>query len=158
MSRKLYLKVPKVIPTMIVGVAMDKRKKYSAMEYLSAFLLCLGAAGFCMSPKDFESEEDDKMNVDDEAQDNGHWIDIALLTTSVFCDALVLNIQQQLMQGNGNASSSARKSSEDDEMELKSLVDEEGVERDTQTKQQQIVATSSAFRHKHSWSIRIRLD
>lgn len=143
---KVVFKSAKLIPTMIVGAAMDKRIKYGAMEYLSAFLLCLGAAGFCMSPKDFESGDDDsKMNVDDEAQDNGHWIGIALLTTSVFCDALVPNIQQQLMQGNGNESSSARKCSEDDEMELKSLVDEEGVELDTQTKQQQMVATSSGL-------------
>ena len=141
---KVVFKSAKLIPTMIVGVLMDKRKKYGAMEYLSAFLLCLGAAGFCMSPKDFESGDvDTKMNVDNEAQDNGHWIGIALLTTSVFCDALVPNIQQHLMQGNGSASSSARKSSEDEVLELKSLVDEE--QHDTQPKQQQLAATSSGL-------------
>jgi adenosine 3'-phospho 5'-phosphosulfate transporter B3 len=141
---KVVFKSAKLIPTMIVGVIMDKRKKYGPMEYLSAFLLCLGAAGFCMSPKDFENGDDgSEMNVDDQAQDNGHWIGIALLTTSVFCDALVPNIQQQLMQGNGSASSSARKSSEDEELELKSLVDEE--QHDTQTRQEQVAATSSGL-------------
>jgi adenosine 3'-phospho 5'-phosphosulfate transporter B3 len=140
---KVVFKSAKLIPTMIVGVIMDKRKKYGPMEYLSAFLLCLGAAGFCMSPKDFENGEDDKMNVDDQAQDNGHWIGIALLTTSVFCDALVPNIQQQLMQGNGSVSSSARKSSEDEELELKSLIDDEE-QHDTQTKQQQVAAATSS--------------
>mmetsp|Transcript_18835 Transcript_18835/g.40785 ORF Transcript_18835/g.40785 Transcript_18835/m.40785 type:complete len:398 (+) Transcript_18835:274-1467(+) len=156
---KVVFKSAKLIPTMIVGVIMDaraersgtiiKKRKYGLWEYGSALLLCLGAAGFCMSPKTFEDEE----QVDNEANDGedteeftkgqmnlgGHWIGISLLLTSVFCDALVPNLQQQLMRGTSTASapSLSSKNSEDEEIEMKALVDEKG-ERPTQPIQNQL--------------------
>lgn len=55
---KVVFKSAKLIPTMIVGVLMDaraerlgisvKKRKYSMWEYISAALLCIGAAGFCV--------------------------------------------------------------------------------------------------------------
>ncbi|KAL3782105.1 hypothetical protein ACHAW5_007270 [Stephanodiscus triporus] len=148
---KVVFKSAKLIPTMIVGVVMDaraersgvmiKKRKYGALEYVSAFLLCLGAAGFCMSPKDFEGGEDDETKVQESIKGqvnmDGHWIGIFLLAVSVFCDALVPNLQQQLMQGIGCATSAPRKSSEDEEMEMKSLVDDEAGSQ-TLAKHQQV--------------------
>jgi adenosine 3'-phospho 5'-phosphosulfate transporter B3 len=149
---KVVFKSAKLIPTMIVGVVMDaraersgvmiKKRNYGALEYVSAFLLCLGAAGFCMSPKDFEGGEDDETkeeSIKGQVNMDGHWIGISLLAISVFCDALVPNLQQQLMQGIGCATSSPRKSSEDEEMEMKSLVDEEAGS-ETRSKHQQVAS------------------
>jgi hypothetical protein len=77
---KVMFKSAKLIPTMIVGVVKDtirersgvimKKRKYGALEYVSAFLLCLGAAGFCMSPKDFEGGEDDKTTAEVKMQES----------------------------------------------------------------------------------------
>jgi len=147
---KVVFKSAKLIPTMIVGVVMDslsersgkiviKKRKYGVWEYGSAILLCLGAAGFCMSPKHFEGEDvsDGPLTEEDKdgstkAQMNleGHWIGIALLTFSVFCDALVPNLQQKLMHGTTDrridlVPSLVAKNSEDEEMEMKGLVSEE---------------------------------
>jgi drug/metabolite transporter (DMT)-like permease len=152
---KVVFKSAKLIPTMIVGVVMDareersgvitKKKKYGALEYVSAFLLCLGAAGFCMSPKDFEGGEGDETTTEVKAQESvdrkmnvdGHWIGISLLAISVFCDALVPNLQQQLMQGVGCANPGQRKDSEDEELEMNSLFAEE-VEGETRTPQHHV--------------------
>ena len=149
---KVVFKSAKLIPTMIVGVIMDahsaksgrivKKRKYSAWEYASALLLCLGAAGFCMSPGYLKGgeEEGDSITGEENAKDSNtedevklggqHWIGILLLTLSVICDALVPNLQQQLMQGissDSSADSSLPPKNSEDELEMKPLVhDEEG--------------------------------
>ncbi|KAL9190803.1 hypothetical protein ACHAXT_000509 [Thalassiosira profunda] len=130
---KVVFKSAKLIPTMLVGVVMDalaersgkvvKKRDYGAWEYSSAVLLCLGAAGFCMSPDDFGS----KGESNDAAQSGGHWMGIGLLATSVVCDALVPNIQQQLMMtgtagGNALTPPVPRKDSDDAELEMTSLI------------------------------------
>jgi adenosine 3'-phospho 5'-phosphosulfate transporter B3 len=149
---KVVFKSAKLIPTMIVGVLMDaraersgiltKKRSYGALEYVSAFLLCFGAAGFCFSPRDLNLEggEDDRATTENKTQESGgHWIGISLLTISVFCDALVPNLQQQLMQGiGGRVPPAHRKSSEDEELEIKSLVEDEEVIDETRTKQYQV--------------------
>ncbi|KAL3811906.1 hypothetical protein ACHAXA_001431 [Cyclostephanos tholiformis] len=150
---KVVFKSAKLIPTMIVGVVMDsraersgiliKKRNYGTLEYVSAFLLCLGAAGFCFSPGDFtlEGRENDKSMTENKTQETGeHWIGISLLTISVFCDALVPNLQQQLMQGiGGSGPPSVRKCSENEELEMNSLIEDEEVDSETRTKQYQVV-------------------
>lgn len=163
---KVVFKSAKLIPTMVVSVFMDardikdgnhdekktrkQRRNYGVWEYASALLLCVGAAGFCMSPGDFlsspEEGEDGAAVLDalasmEEKQDGKegqdsisgqHWIGIALLTASVFCDALVPNIQEQLMHGTAGPSSSSTGPSSssidqaDEEIEMKSLLDQSG--------------------------------
>lgn len=149
---KVVFKSAKLIPTMIVGVVMDaraeragniiKKRKYGIWEYGSALLLCVGAAGFCMSPKTFEdgeeevevdnaakTEEDTEEFIEGQMNLGGHWIGIGLLTMSVFCDALVPNLQQQLMRGTSNAFdpslSSKDSDSGDEESEMIPLNNEE---------------------------------
>lgn len=148
---KVVFKSAKLIPTMVVGVIMDamaeksgrviKKRKYGLWEYSSALLLCLGAAGFCMSPEHFEGGgKGDKNGAEakEEAQEfGGHWNGIFLLSASVCCDALVPNIQQQLMLGTSGEygasttgeTSLPTKNSENEEMEMTSLVDEQGENR-----------------------------
>ena len=104
---KVVFKSAKLIPTMVVGVILDRRanrvgKKYTAYEYASAVLLCIGAIGFCISPTDLKGDDNSQENTEDANEDDklgAHWIGISLLATSVVCDALVPNIQQQLMKG-----------------------------------------------------------
>ena len=104
---KVVFKSAKLIPTMIVGILLDRQagrvgKKYTAYEYASAVLLCIGAIGFCVSPTDFKGDDNAQENTEDVTEDvtlGSHWIGISLLATSVVCDALVPNIQQQLMKG-----------------------------------------------------------
>lgn len=127
---KVVFKSAKLIPTMVVGVIMDgnrnvKRKHYSVWDYGSALLLCLGAAGFCMSPKSDDHNDDSNnmaiiaeegvksheiIRMESIANDNAqgpHWIGISLLVASVFCDAFVPNISEQLMQqGSGRMKTS----------------------------------------------------
>lgn len=151
---KVVFKSAKLIPTMIVGVVMDARaeragkvvnkRKYGKWEYSSALLLCLGAAGFCMSPKDFGLGEEDETDAKPQegtqsGQLNlgGHWIGISLLATSVFCDALVPNLQEQLMHGSASKDSALPSKNSctltdddsDDENEMESLVNGEGVKQ-----------------------------
>eukprot|EP00986_Skeletonema_menzelii_P010798 scaffold5399_cov147-Skeletonema_menzelii.AAC.4 len=142
---KVVFKSAKLIPTMIVGVIMDtraikagnknvKKKHYSVWDYGSALLLCVGAAGFCLSPKSDEDAlmEDAKSDEIMERVNNTqgpHWIGISLLIGSVFCDAFVPNISEQLMQQGatgGRTKAIHRKVSGDDdddeEVEMKSLL------------------------------------
>ncbi|EED95071.1 predicted protein [Thalassiosira pseudonana CCMP1335] len=159
---KVVFKSSKLIPTMLVGVLLDARRArnsgkgrdqqqprssriYGVWEYASAALLCLGAAGFCMSPDDGsgsranEGDGGDHNAIQDAGDENdasmsgqmsGHWIGIALLTASVFCDALVPNIQEQLMHGTAESSqtqqSTQLKEHDDIEVEMKSLLDQDG--------------------------------
>ena len=71
----------------------------------------------------------------------GHWIGISLLALSVFCDAIVPNLQQQLMNGTSGATSAPlpRKISgeADEELEMKSLIDKKGQTINTASIQQQ---------------------
>mmetsp|Transcript_24001 Transcript_24001/g.50600 ORF Transcript_24001/g.50600 Transcript_24001/m.50600 type:complete len:438 (-) Transcript_24001:172-1485(-) len=121
---KVVFKSAKLIPTMIVGVIMDrkvggnaKKRRYGVWDYASAFLLCVGAAGFCMRPGDIGEEGSDihdrepngeGVNRDDDSLSTfsfgEHWIGVGLLTASVFCDAIVPNIQEQLMRGSSTGS------------------------------------------------------
>ena len=140
---KVVFKSAKLIPTMIVGVIMDaraikagnknvKKKNYSIWDYGSALLLCLGAAGFCLSPN--KSDDDSSTKSDGEMMESvvtqgPHWIGISLLIGSVFCDAFVPNISEQLMQqgatGERNKAVHRKVSDYDDgdeEVEMKSLL------------------------------------
>jgi len=136
---KVVFKSAKLIPTMVVGVLLDRRanrvgKKYTAYEYASAVLLCIGAIGFCISPTDLKgSDEENKEDVTEERM-GAHWIGISLLATSVVCDALVPNIQQQLMEGTtvrrvrpqslpSTKDSDVDDSDEEKEKEMKNLID-----------------------------------
>jgi len=169
---KVVFKSAKLIPTMIVGVVMDamaeksggkivQKRKYGVWQYGSALLLCLGAAGFCMSPKDLGLDYDDEDGNEDEGYKvaaeltpeeeaseefirgsvnlGGHWVGISLLALSVFCDALVPNLQQKLMHGTSgggaapsSSSSLPRKYSDEDDdledldIEMKPLTQKEG--------------------------------
>jgi len=144
---KVVFKSAKLIPTMIVGVIMDaraikagnknvKRKHYSVWDYGSALLLCVGAAGFCLSPK---SDDDTSSNIMEDTKSDEmmesvtntqgpHWIGISLLIGSVFCDAFVPNLSEQLMQQGtmGRSKAINRKDSgdedDDEEVEMKSLL------------------------------------
>ena len=137
---KVVFKSAKVIPTMLVGVIMDardtnngntnvKKHNYTVWDYGSALLLCIGAAGFCMSPKDSSDSSDENLTTTTNNTQGPHWVGISLLIGSVFCDAFVPNISEQLMQqGPTNTiSSMTRKDSGgdlngDEEVELKSLL------------------------------------
>lgn len=144
---KVVFKSAKLIPTMIVGVIMDaraessgfsvKKRKYSMWEYGSAFLLCVGAAGFCMSSSNGSGNEGNDRSTEDSQRNGAHWVGISLLAMSVFCDAIVPNLQHQLMHGIGGVPSipNVRKS-DDQELEMKSLMDAEAeVENKTPTSQ-----------------------
>ena len=143
---KVVFKSAKLIPTMIVGVIMDaraikagnkniKKKHYGVWDYGSALLLCVGAAGFCLTPKSEDDTtnssmmEDAKPDVSLTNTQGPHWIGISLLIGSVFCDAFVPNISEQLMQQGTTAGRTIavhRKYSgdedDDEEVEMKSLL------------------------------------
>lgn len=148
---KVVFKSAKLIPTMIVGMVMDaraervgisvKKRKYSIWEYASAVLLCIGAGGFCMSSSDSGEEDNDNVQEDTQEFSDGHWIGISLLAISVFCDALVPNLQHQLMHGIGCAQSIPERSKvEDNELEMQSLV-EAAAKHEIPTKQQRVANT-----------------
>lgn len=82
---KVVFKSAKLIPTMIISTILNKGSKYGKLDYLSALLLCLGAAGFSFGSMSTSTYE------------KSSYIGLMLLTTSVICDALVPNLQQQLM-------------------------------------------------------------
>ena len=140
---KVVFKSAKLIPTMIVGNILDRLsnrvgKKYTAYEYASAVLLCIGAIGFCISPSDLKGDDNSQENTEDATEGNmgAHWIGISLLATSVVCDALVPNIQQQLMKGStvrrvrpqslpSNKDSDVDDSDGEIEKEMKNLIDKD---------------------------------
>ena len=135
---KVVFKSAKLIPTMIVGVIMDaraikagnrhvKKKNYTVWDYGSALLLCVGAAGFCLAPKSDDNNADEGVVESIDNTMGPHWIGISLLIGSVFCDAFVPNLSEQLMhQGAaGGKTAISRKDSgdeEDDDIEMKSLL------------------------------------
>ena len=87
-SVKIVFKSAKLIPTMIVSSCMHKIT-YSYREYLAAFFLCLGAIGYGYDPG--------KSSI---ATGEHQYFGIMILTISAFCDALVPNIQQEMMKLN----------------------------------------------------------
>jgi len=129
---KVVFKSSKLIPTMFVGVIMERtglksarRKSYSPYDYAAAVMLCLGAVGFAYSPSKDGSDEDGDGKVE-QARFGEHGIGIALLSASVFCDAIVPNVQENLMQsgsaGHGKAAPSSKESGDEEEIEMQSLV------------------------------------
>ncbi|KAL7484065.1 hypothetical protein ACHAW6_009711 [Cyclotella cf. meneghiniana] len=134
---KVVFKSAKLIPTMLVGAILDaraarhgrvlkNRKNYGLWEYLSALLLSVGAAGFCISPKSNENNSEEMTEIEKEYDADGsseviaseHFIGICLLTASVFCDALVPNIQEKLMHGTPPNLSSSQQQNNDVEMKV----------------------------------------
>jgi drug/metabolite transporter (DMT)-like permease len=82
---KVVFKSVKLIPTMIVSTIMNKTSKYGALDYLSAAMLCAGAAGFSYgSGKGGKHQSDSSFG-------------ILLLMVSITCDAIVPNFSQKLM-------------------------------------------------------------
>ncbi|CAK0868549.1 unnamed protein product, partial [Prorocentrum cordatum] len=86
---KVVFKSSKLIPTMGVSVLMGNSRTFGALDYLAAVLLCAGAAGFSFhAGKIGESSQLVLLG-------------IALLTCTMFCDAVSANAQQRLMQRTG---------------------------------------------------------
>lgn len=86
---KVIFKSAKLIPTMLVATVWQG-KRYGRVEYLAAALLCGGAAGYSYGTGNKTSSgaaRDSSMQL---------W-GIALLVTSIFCDAIVPNYQKLLM-------------------------------------------------------------
>lgn len=82
---KVVFKSVKLIPTMIVSTIMNETSKYSPLDYLSAVMLCAGAAGFSYgSGKGGKHRSDSSFG-------------ILLLVVSITCDAIVPNFSQKLM-------------------------------------------------------------
>mmetsp|Transcript_10141 Transcript_10141/g.30000 ORF Transcript_10141/g.30000 Transcript_10141/m.30000 type:complete len:398 (-) Transcript_10141:309-1502(-) len=89
---KVVFKSAKLIPTMIASAVVNpSASKYGPADYLSAALLCAGAAGYSYGSGSSDGRE------------SSSFVGIALLTTSIMCDALVPNLQQKLMAGEGGA-------------------------------------------------------
>lgn len=80
---KVVFKSAKLIPTMAVATLLQG-KRYGALDYVAAALLCAGAAGYSYGSGGGGS-------------DSTQFIGLALLLISILCDALVPNFQQILM-------------------------------------------------------------
>jgi adenosine 3'-phospho 5'-phosphosulfate transporter B3 len=119
---------------MLVGVLLDaraarlgqvvKRKNYGVYEYGSALLLSAGAAGFCMNANNSETDSE-KIDVPDDSSSSmigGHIMGLLLLTASVFCDAIVPNIQEKLMNGTTHTSQPNIPQNNQTDIETKSLI------------------------------------
>lgn len=127
---KVVFKSAKLIPTMLVGVILDRlgqtvrsRKKYGVYEYASALLLSAGAAGFCMNANEGDADTTEPDVADDSPSSSlgGHLVGLGLLTTSVVCDAIVPNIQEKLMHGTTTDAQPQTNNSSND-VEMKSLI------------------------------------
>mmetsp|Transcript_5090 Transcript_5090/g.10800 ORF Transcript_5090/g.10800 Transcript_5090/m.10800 type:complete len:391 (+) Transcript_5090:177-1349(+) len=82
---KVVFKSAKLIPVMVVATFMNPSKKFGSLDYISAAMLCTGAAGYS-----YGSGKD--------GQDSStSFVGVALLTASIVCDAIVPNFQQKLM-------------------------------------------------------------
>ncbi len=84
-STKVVFKSAKLIPTMLISTLVYKNKKYTSLQYLAAFFICIGAAGYGFNPEKSSSGNDTS------------YVGIILLTASIICDAIVPNFQQRLM-------------------------------------------------------------
>eukprot|EP00568_Trieres_chinensis_P011726 CAMPEP_0183316028 /NCGR_PEP_ID=MMETSP0160_2-20130417/53622_1 /TAXON_ID=2839 ORGANISM="Odontella Sinensis, Strain Grunow 1884" /NCGR_SAMPLE_ID=MMETSP0160_2 /ASSEMBLY_ACC=CAM_ASM_000250 /LENGTH=383 /DNA_ID=CAMNT_0025481723 /DNA_START=29 /DNA_END=1180 /DNA_ORIENTATION=+ len=86
---KVVFKSAKLIPTMVVArIVNPGSSKYGGLDYISAGLLCAGAAGYSFGSGPAGGGG---------GGGNTSAPGIALLTASVICDALVPNLQQKLM-------------------------------------------------------------
>lgn len=81
---KVVFKSAKLIPTMMVATVLQ-RKIYGKLEYAAAVMLCAGAAGYA-----YGSGSGGGML-------SNSWHGVVLLTISIFCDAIVPNLQKILM-------------------------------------------------------------
>lgn len=81
---KVVFKSAKLIPTMMVATVLQ-RKIYGKVEYAAAVMLCAGAAGYA-----YGSGSEGGMQ-------SNSWHGVVLLTISIFCDAIVPNLQKILM-------------------------------------------------------------
>lgn len=86
---KVVFKSAKLIPTMIVStfVTRTHRTSYRLLDYLGALLLCLGAAGYSFNNSHSNNTEGKQT----------YMYGITLLLISIVCDALLPNLQQNLM-------------------------------------------------------------
>jgi len=82
---KVVFKAAKLIPTMIVSTIVNPGSSFALLDYVSALLLCAGAAGYGYGQGGQHGDTTTST------------MGIALLTTSVLCDAVVPNMQQKLM-------------------------------------------------------------
>lgn len=114
---KVVFKSSKLIPTMFVSVLFGNHSKFSTVDYISAALLCAGAAGFAWnsgkvnnsnSPDSLDSVGKEKTDVRIESDNDNDdlenesktaaFIGVTLLIISVFADAFLSNTQQYLMR------------------------------------------------------------
>jgi len=90
---------------------------YHTIDYISALLICVGAAGFAYGgggdnntiDTTSSSKGSNLVSISSSSENNiieHRWYGIALLSTAIACDALVPNIQQSLMTGSGVNSNS----------------------------------------------------
>ena len=86
---KVVFKSSKLIPTMFVA-SIVQRKIYSTTEYLAAVFLCMGAAGYAYGGTSLSAT----------GRDSSYGI--VLLIISVFCDAVVPNVQKLLLSKANN--------------------------------------------------------
>ena len=85
---KVVLKSTKLIPTMLVATIVNpKTSKFGPLDYLSALLLCFGAAGYSYGS-----------GAGDKGDNSTSYVGIAILCISLCCDAVVPNMQQKLME------------------------------------------------------------
>lgn len=150
---KVVFKSAKLIPTMLVGVLLDaraarlgqavKKKNYGVYEYSYALLLSAGAAGFCMNANNIETdlEETDVSNDSSTSMIGGHVMGLLLLTASVFCDAIVPNIQEKLM--NGNSLQSTNPQSNQIDVEIKPFIRNENTAQPTSSSTQKGMSSLS---------------
>lgn len=82
---KVVFKSAKLIPVMVVSTIMNRSKMFGSLDYISAAMLCAGAAGYS-----YGTGKDGKDN-------STSFVGIALLSVSIVCDAIVPNFQQKLM-------------------------------------------------------------
>jgi len=94
---KVVFKSAKLIPTMVVATAFDPDKTFSCLQYLSAFLICCGACGYSYDSGGTSNREDLHTS----------YYGVILLTISTICDALVPNLQKQLMSSPPKSSKEA---------------------------------------------------
>ena len=83
---KVIFKSAKLIPTMLISSLVYRNKVFTPLEYFSAFLICLGAAGYSFKGGSEGASDNDKS-----------YFGIGLLVVSIVCDAIVPNVQKQLM-------------------------------------------------------------
>ena len=85
---KVVFKSTKLIPTMLVATIVNpKTSKFGPLDYLSALLLCFGAAGYSYGS-----------GAGDKGDNSTSYVGIAILCISLCCDAVVPNMQQKLME------------------------------------------------------------